>query len=317
VDIVFHYPPDLLALLIDTIPRLCKGKKDVFLFFKGAGLEAHYTADLEARFSADKDSVGKWEIARTVLTRLNERGEPALRERREVLKRVEQFTDFSTCWPNDQLIARGLVAEIQKLRGLKDHVTQIQHEREAERREHRAAAEAQVKAVRERKEQLQSAKDELFALFKETNAWVRGKKLEAALNRVFKVSDILIREAFTLRGDEGQGIVEQIDGVVEIDGQLYLVEMKWWDTAIGPGETAQHQVRVFNRGHARGIFISASGYSEAAILSCRESLHRAPFVLCELVEIVRTLDADRPLIEMFRTKIRAAIIDKQPLFRIP
>jgi restriction system protein len=150
VDIVFHYPPDLMALLIDTIPRLCKGKKDVFLFFKGAGLEAHYTADLEARFSADKDSVGKWEIARTVLTRLNERGEPALRERREVLKRVEQFTDFSSCWPNDQLVARGLVAEIQKLRGIKDHVTQIQHEREAERREHRAAAEAHAKAVRER-----------------------------------------------------------------------------------------------------------------------------------------------------------------------
>jgi hypothetical protein len=46
------------------------------------------------------------------------------------------------------------------------------------------------------------------------------------LNSLFAFAGFLVREAFTIKGDEGQGIVEQIDGAVEIDGVLYLVEMK-------------------------------------------------------------------------------------------
>ena len=30
-----------------------------------------------------------------------------------------------------------------------------------------------------------------------------------------------------LRGSEGEGVLEQIDGVIEFGGHLYLVEMKW------------------------------------------------------------------------------------------
>ena len=33
----FHYPPDLMALLVNTVSVLCRGKKDVILFFRGAG----------------------------------------------------------------------------------------------------------------------------------------------------------------------------------------------------------------------------------------------------------------------------------------
>jgi len=35
----FHYPPEILKLLIDTIPLLCRSKKDVLLFLEGAGVE--------------------------------------------------------------------------------------------------------------------------------------------------------------------------------------------------------------------------------------------------------------------------------------
>ncbi|HVO60793.1 MAG TPA: hypothetical protein VMT53_07645 [Terriglobales bacterium] len=38
MDIVFHYPPELTQLLIQTIPLLCPSKKDVLSFFKGAGV---------------------------------------------------------------------------------------------------------------------------------------------------------------------------------------------------------------------------------------------------------------------------------------
>ena len=67
------------------------------------------------------------------------------------------------------------------------------------------------------------------------------------------------------KGTKGQGIVEQIDGAVEIDGVLYLVEMKWWETAIGRHEIAPHMLSVYGRGDVGGIFTSYSGFSAAAI----------------------------------------------------
>ena len=36
-DITFQYPPELFNLIVDAIPLLNKAKKDVLLFFKGAG----------------------------------------------------------------------------------------------------------------------------------------------------------------------------------------------------------------------------------------------------------------------------------------
>ena len=47
VDIIIHhYPPELTQLLIQTIPRLFRSKKDVLLFFKGAGVPANTLNDL-------------------------------------------------------------------------------------------------------------------------------------------------------------------------------------------------------------------------------------------------------------------------------
>ena len=115
MDIVFQYPPELMSLLIDTIPLLCRSKKDVLLFLKGAGVGDAFTQDLRSQLAQNPESLNKYEITRTVLSRLNERGEASLRERREVLKRVVEFEEFSTCWPTDQLKAKGLVAEIRKV----------------------------------------------------------------------------------------------------------------------------------------------------------------------------------------------------------
>ena len=98
MNITFHYPPELLSLLIDTIPRLCRSYEDTLLFFRGAGVDDSATADLRELVRTDCGSINKFKIVRMVLTRLNERGEPTLRERREVLKRVTEFDDFSACW---------------------------------------------------------------------------------------------------------------------------------------------------------------------------------------------------------------------------
>lgn len=105
MDITFHYPPDLLGLLVDTIPRLCPSKQDTLLFLRGAGVSDAMTADLTEIVLRNRHEITKYEIVRSVLSRLNERGESTLRERREIIKRVVEYEDFSACWESDRLKA--------------------------------------------------------------------------------------------------------------------------------------------------------------------------------------------------------------------
>jgi hypothetical protein len=99
----YHYPTDLLNLLIDTIPLLCRSKKDVIQFFRAAGAPSEFCSNWSSALSLDPDSVRKHEIARAILNQLNE-GESnlLLRARREIVKRVVEWSNFGTCWESDR-----------------------------------------------------------------------------------------------------------------------------------------------------------------------------------------------------------------------
>jgi hypothetical protein len=316
MDISFHYPPDLFNLLIDAVPKLCKAKKDLLLFFKGAGVDKNLLAPYELLLREKKYEFNKYHVTREILTKLNELGERSLRERREVLRRVTEFEDFSVCWESDQAPARGLVAQIRDLVNVKDSFTRISIEREQERKERRAEQEARLSAEKEQKAKLGNVKGQLFALFSESDAHRRGKTLETVLNSLFSAYGILVREAFTVKGRCGEGVIEQIDGLVEVDGQLYLVELKWWNTPLGTGDVSQHIVRVFGRGgHARGLFISYSEFTEPAVTTCRDALASgAVVVLSKLQELVELLNREGDLKQWLKAKVTAAIADKNPLF---
>jgi restriction system protein len=305
-----------MNLLIEAIPRICRAKKDVLIFFKGAGVSSALTNDLESQLKNDRKNIDKYKITRTVLTRLNENGEACLRERREILRRITEIEDFSTCWPNDQLEAMGLVARIRQVINVKDAFTRMDHEREAEQKKRLADQQAKTDEAQRRRMKLAAVRSDLYALFNESNCQKRGKALEGILNRLFEVSGILVREAFTLNGSQREGIVEQIDGVVEIKGKLYLVEMKWWNEPLGPLEVSQHLVRIHSRGQACGIIISESGYTGPAINTCKEALRDTVIVLCKLKEIVMLLEQEKNIKAFFEAKINAAIIDKNPMAEV-
>jgi hypothetical protein len=315
VNPVYHYPPELLNLLVDAIPLLFRGKKDVLTFFRGAGVPNATLADLHERVERDRQAINKFEIVRTVLVRLNEEGDSRLRERREVLKRVVEFEDFSTCWPSDQLKAKGLVSEIRRVTDTKDSFGRMRQEYEVERRKRAEEEQRKITEARERRQKLAEVRTDLNSLFSEGNPQVRGKKLEGVLNRLFAVHGLLVREAFQRAGNAGEGVVEQIDGVIAHDGEIFLVEMKWWDKPLGTNEVSQHLVRVFTRDCAKGILISYSGYTDPAVTICRESLSKMLVVLCTLQEIVLLLEDEGDLKDLLREKIQAAIIDKNPFQR--
>lgn len=317
MDISFHYPPELLQLLVDTIPKLCKSKRDLLLFFQGAGVPKSVLAPHEEALRTSKQTFNKYHVTRALLTNINEKGERTLRERREILKRVTEFDDFSVCWESDRAAARGLVAQVRDLVNIKDSFTRMRNEKDEEKRKRIAEQEATAKMRREQKAKRDKVRADLFALFAQQDAQKRGKLLERVLNDLFRCYDILVREDFTIRGHCGEGVIEQIDGLIELEGHLYLVEMKWWNAPIGVENIAPHLVRVFSRGgQARGLFISYSDFTDPAIAQCRDAMIRgAVVVLSKLDEIVSLLNAEGDLKKWLKAKINAAIVDKQPLVR--
>lgn len=315
-DITFHYPPELFNLLVDTIPALNRSKKDMLVFFRGAGVPDELIHDLAQRVADAPDDIRKNEIARLTLERLNARGESMLRCRREVLRRVVDFTSFDACWPNDQLKAKGLVASIREVVNEKDSFTRMNIEREGERKARLADADKVKRAAQERAAKIDAAKQALYALFGASlTPQQRGKKLEAALNGLFDAYGILIQEAFHLVGDSGEGIVEQIDGVIELKGSLYYIEMKWYRDPVGTAQISEHLVRLIGRPEARGLFISASDYTDPAIHTAREFLRHKVVALCHLQEIISVLEQQEDLTSFLVQKVQAAQVHKNPYFR--
>ena len=310
---IFHYPPELFELLVETIPLLNRSKKSVVLFFRGAGVPDHLLKDILEKLDADKDSINKYEIARIILARINEKTDFYIRERRELLKRVVEFESFTNCWETDQYKAKGLVAEIRNIVNVKDTFTRMKQEKENAQARHTAEYNKKVDEIKKRTELIEKTKKEFYSLFGLSNAQERGKKLEGALNSIFSIYGILVREAFTRKGDNGEGIIEQIDGVIEIDNQIYLVEMKWKKDKIGGDDIFAHLGRIYHRTSAQGIFISASGYADSGIIASKEALiNKAILVLADLEEFINVLDNDKDLVQYFKAKIRKAIIDKEP-----
>ena len=315
MSVVYHYSPDLLQLLVDTIEVLCRSKRDVILFFRGAGVYGQVIDDLAEQVRRDPHSVKKREIAQQLLVLVNEGGDATLRQRREIMKRVVEWEDFSTCWPAQRLEAQGLVAQVRKRVNEHDAFTRMQQAQENERTERLTPRRAKLAEAQRHRERYAKLKKDFAALFTLSNPQQRGKRSEGVFNELFALGDILVRQAFTLSGETGEGIVEQIDGLVDIDGRLFLVEMKWWKTPVGKPEASEHLVRLYGRPEAHGIFISAAGYTDAAVAVCKEALLQGRVVvLCELREIALLIEQEADVRDFLRKKIQAAIVDRNPYY---
>ena len=272
--------------------------------------------DLYERLKADRHSVSKYEIARTVLRRLNESGDRTLRQRREVVRRVVEFANFDACWADDRLKARGAVDAVRDIVNQKDSFTRMKMERDKERQERLAVFAEEGRAKLEQTTKIEEVKQELYALFGvQITPQERGRQLETALYRLFRAYGIAVHESFQLVGDQGEGVVEQVDGVIELNGEMYFVEMKWYATPVGSEEVSRHLVRLMGRAEARGLLISASDFTAPAIRESRESLREKVLALCHLQELVLVLDRQHDLVEFLEQKVRAAIIHKNPYFR--
>jgi len=313
----FHYPPEVFNLLVDTIPLVCRSKQDVVLFFQGAGVAPEDVAEVAHIVVTNRNAINKFDIVRNVLTKVNARGDSGLRPRREIIKRITEFDNFDTCWDSDRLKAKGLVAELSKTVNIKDSFTRMKQERDAEREQALARQHAERVAAAKKRAKIEDASRRLFALFGMDNKpQERGKLLEAVLNDLFKVYDIHVREDFRRKSPDTGTVLEQIDGVIELDGAIHLVEMKWLSGPVGIGEFSPHLSRLFMRANAHGIFIATNGYTESVLTECKNALNLKTIFLCSLQEFVMLLQRQGDLVALLKKKSQAAIIDKNPYLEV-
>ncbi len=316
-DAPYHYPADVFTLLVDTIPLLFKSKNDVMLFLEGAGVHKDDLAVMWTKVRTDRASVGKYDLVRDVLQKANKRGDSGLAARREIIKRIVEFEEFSTCWPNDVYRAKSNVSDLRKIVQAKDSFTRMKDERDAVVNENALRArEAQAAAVLNRRT-IHDVRDRLNALFAlDAEPQKRGKLLEGVLNDLFRAYGVLVKEDFKRIDPASGSIVEQIDGVIEFESHIYLVEMKWLKNPVGINDHAPHMVRLYGRSDARGIFISTSGYTVPVLTECASHLNNKTMVLSTLQEFVMLLLHERDLHSMLRAKINAAVLNKNPFIEV-
>lgn len=298
--------------MVDTVPRLVRSKQDLIAFFRGAGVSSATLDPLSAIVRQDRTSINKFEIARQIIHAVNAQGPVALQTRREIIKRIVEFTQFDQCYPNDSMAARGGVSAIAKFVNLKDSVTKTLEVAREQRERSMVEAERRTEAIRQRRADREAVSKEFARLFTLTAPVERGKALEALLNRLFAIEGVAVREAFRIVSAEGNGVIEQIDGVIEFDGNHYLVEIKWWSDPLGVGDVSQHMVRVFARGQSRGLLIVHPGFTGPAVESATEMLQKAPFILAVLEELVHVFRTETTVVDWLRAKVTASIADKDP-----
>lgn len=87
----------------------------------------------------------------------------------------------------------------------------------------------------------------------------RGYAFEKFLNILFNAFDMVPRPPFRLVG-------EQIDGSIDFEGNIYLVEAKWQDTLTGNADLLILNGKVEGKATwSRGIFISYSGFTKEGL----------------------------------------------------
>ena len=143
-----------------------------------------------------------------------------------------------------------------------------------------------------------------------------GRLIEPILGDLFRTYNIQIREDFTRRDPDSGLVLAQVDGAIELDGIVHLVELKWLKEPLGPADFSPQLGRLMSRPDVSGIFLSMSGYTESVIRECAKALDRRMLFLCSLQEISRLLLRQDDLIRFLKRKSRAAIVDRNPYLEI-
>jgi len=143
---------------------------------------------------------------------------------------------------------------------------------------------------------------------------LRGRQFEKTMNKLFVHAKLAANPPFAIYGGESGKALEQIDGSIEFDGCIYIVEIKWWEGSVIQKELSAFAGKVFMRSgsHVRGLFVSASPYTEGAIAVAKEAYAKdRPILLLTLREFFDCVTADGSIRDLLAKRIRLLADKKQ------
>jgi hypothetical protein len=135
-------------------------------FFKSRGVPEAHLSDLQRPVDTSRDAISKYEIVRIVLDRINRQGDAYLSIRREVLRRVVEWEDFSTSWPNEAVQAQGFVSKVRQMVDTKDSFTRMRQERDNERAKRLRPQREATAAMEQKREQRRALLSEVWSHIK-------------------------------------------------------------------------------------------------------------------------------------------------------
>src|SRR5437764_9416941 len=152
-------------------------------------------------------------------------------------------------------------------------------------------------AQQQRSLELMRLKEEFLRLAAENDRSKAGLALEKLLTRLFGLFELQPRQGFRITG-------EQIDGSIELDGDIYLVESKWEKTALHEADLLVFRGKIEGKStFTRGVFIALNDVTQEA----RDSITRgkAPsFFVMNGNDLIMILSGAMTLTDFLRMRRR-------------
>lgn len=127
----------------------------------------------------------------------------------------------------------------------------------------------------------------------------RGYAFQKFLNTLFNTFDMKARSPFRLIG-------EQIDGSINFEGNIYLIEAKWQNTPVGNADLLELHGKVSGKATwSRGIFISYSGFTQEGLEAFSKG-RPTNLIAVTGQDLYFILESRMPLDQMIRLKARLA-----------
>lgn len=104
----------------------------------------------------------------------------------------------------------------------------------------------------------------------------RGRDFEELINNIFKEEKVLLRRGFHTTDNKS----EQIDGAIEIDNRIFLIETKWVQSNLAASDLFSFIGKIENKFFGTlGIFISKEELSENFINALNKGRRQAVLVI--------------------------------------
>lgn len=134
----------------------------------------------------------------------------------------------------------------------------------------------------------------------ETSKQNKGYEFEKYLRDLFDAAGLKPRESYRVKG-------EQIDGSIEFNGNVYLVEAKWTGGPVNRSDLVVFADKVSRKSKfTRGIFVSHSGYVENAVETY--AIGKTPeIILIDMKEMTWALENGIDIEDILSKKVRKLI----------